>query len=131
VKVIAAVIAGALSVSACVPKSELDAANKRIRELEAQLAKKPEMPVNLAVRKAMMGPGLVAVFNTTTKSPVAALAVVKSAALGTTKQVELHLNPNAPTELSYSEGVVIEAGDTITLQNANNSPATFTVSAPQ
>lgn len=135
------IIASAILLSACAPKSDLDAAKNQITQLEsvvaqlqaentqlkAQVDKKPELPVTLSLRKAMMGPGLVAVFNTTVKSPVSVLAIVKSAALGTTKQFELHLNPAAATELGHMEGATIEAGDTITLENKNFSTATFTV----
>ncbi len=131
----------ALLLTACAPKSDLDAAKKQIEQLQtqvatlqtentqlkAQLAKKPELPVTMSLRKAMMGPGLVAVFNTTVKSPVSALAIIHSASLGTTKQFELHLNPNVATELGHLEGAVIENGDTITLRNNNYSDVTFTV----
>lgn len=132
-----------LPLMACAPKSDLDASKKQIEELQAhivvlqtenaqlkaQLAKKPELPVTMSLRKAMMGPGYVAVFNTTIKSPVSVLANIKSAALGTTKQFELHLSPNAPTELGHMEKAVIEKGDTITLENNNYSAVTFTVNA--
>lgn len=126
--------------SGCAPKSDLDAANKKVTELQAQvqalqaensklqtkLSKKPELPVTLSLRKAMMGPGYVAIFNTTVKEPVSVLAILKSAALGTTKQFELHLNPMAPTELGHLEGATIEAGDTITLENSHYSSISFT-----
>ena len=135
------VIASVALLSACAPKSDLDEAKNQITQLQsvvaqlqaenaqlkAKVEKKPELPVTLGLRKAMMGPGLVAVFNTTVKSPVSVLAIVKSAALGTTKQFELHLNPAAATELGHMEGATIEAGDTITLENNNFSSVTFTV----
>lgn len=131
----------ALSAIACAPKSEVDEAKRIIGELQAQvqalqaenqqlkaaLAKKPELPVTMGLRKALTGPGYVAVFNTTVKSPVSVLATLKSAALGTTKQFELHLNPTSATELGYLEGATIEAGDTISLENSNYSTVTFTV----
>lgn len=136
-------ICSALLVTACAPKSDLDAAKKQIEELQAQitalsaenthlkdqLAKKPELPVTLSLRKAVMGPGFVAAFNTTIKSPISVLVTIKSAALGTTKQLELHLNPTGPAEIGHLEGAIIEAGDTITLENSNYSSATFTVNA--
>jgi predicted nuclease with TOPRIM domain len=149
--------------SACAPKSELDEANKKIAELQAQAAasqaetakiraeaeaakntnqnleaqnsqlqakvdEKPELPVTLSFRKAIMEPGYVAIFNTTIKAPVAVLVNLHSAALGTTKQIELHLDSTHPTELGRMEGAVIENGDTITIENQNYSPISFTVS---
>ena len=131
----------AFIVVACVPKSDLDAAQQQIANLEArvqalqqenatlkaEISKKPALPVTLSLRKAMMGPGYVAVFSTTVKAPVSVLATLKSAALGTSKQFELHLNPSVATELGHLEGATIEAGDTITLENANYQAAVFTV----
>ena len=135
------VVGFVLFLTACAPKSDLDAAKKQIEglqtqvaalqtenaQLKAQLAKKPELPVTMSLRKAFMGPGLVAIFNTTVKAPVSALAIIHSAALGTTKQFELHLNPNGATELGHLQGAVIENGDTITLSNNNYSDVTFTI----
>jgi len=98
-------------------------------QLKSELAKKPMLPVTLSLRQALTGPGYVAVFNTTVKSPVAVLATVKSAALGTSKKFELHLTPLRPTELGYLEGAVIERGDVIILENTSYSPGIFTVTA--
>jgi hypothetical protein len=123
-----------LFMAGCARRSELDEANREIgrlkaenAELQSQLAKKPQLPVTMSLRKAMLGPGLVAVFNTTVKASVPVLVTVKSAALGTLKKFELHLNSNLPTELGHAEGAAIEQGDTITLENNNYSLAAFVV----
>ena len=104
--------------------------NKMGNELDksaAKLARKPALPVSFSIRKAWTGPGLVAVFNTTIKSSLAILVSVTSAALGTTKTFEIHLNPAGPTELGHLEGAVIEPGDSITIENNNFATSTFTV----
>lgn len=128
-------VLGLFLLSACVPKSELDEANQKIAELQAlnsqlkvEIEKKPELPVTVLFRQAMMGPGNVAVFSTTIKSPVSILVTLHSSALGTTKRFELHLESSHATELGHLEGAVIENGDTITIENQNYSPTTFTVS---
>ena len=133
-KFYALLILSLLTLVACSPKSDVDEAKREAErlkaenaELKAQLAKKPEIPVSMSLRKAMMGPGYVAMFDTTVKSPVPVLVTVKSAALGTVKKFELHLNPNVTTELGHAEGAVIEKGDTITVENNNYSSVTFTV----
>jgi len=164
------------ALSACAPKSEIDDANKKIAELQAQAAaaqaetekikaqalaakteaerikaeveaaknenknledqnsqlqakadEKPALPVTVSFRKAMMGPGNVAILNTTVKSTVPVLVTLHSAALGSSKTFELHLDPSLSTELGHLEGAVIENGDTITIENRNYSPVTFTV----
>lgn len=130
------IIALAIALSACVPKSELDAAQQRISQLQAensqlkvQLERKPDLPLSLAVRKALTGPGYVAVFETTVKEPVAALATLTSKALGTAKKFEVRVSPTVPYELGHLEGAVIEAGDTLVLENQNYSPRSFTIKA--
>ena len=145
----------AIALSACAPKSELDAAQKRVSELQAQVAtlqsqltelqsqattaqaanaqlkeqleKKPALPVTVSFRKALAGPGYVAIFNTTVKSPVSVLATLKSIALGTSKSFELHLDPSVASERGHLEGIVIEQGDILTMENQNYSPVTVTV----
>jgi len=85
----------------------------------------PDLPVSVSFRNAMMGPGKVAVFNTTIKSPISVLVTVQSAALGTSKQFELHLDPTRPSELGHLEGVVIESGDVVTVVNKNYLPVSI------
>jgi hypothetical protein len=136
-------VLAATLLSGCTFKSDLDAAKKQNEdlqaqvsalqaensELKAQLAKKPELPVTTSLRKAVLGPGYVAVFTTTVKSPISILVTLKSSALGTTKRFELHLNPATATELGHLEGAVIEDGDTITIENNNYSSTTITVTS--
>ena len=146
----------AVLLSACVPKSELETVQKQIATLQAELSaaqtrlgeaqtnaatlhtenlrlkaeldKKPPLPVAVSFRKALSGPGYVAVLSTTIKSEVAVLATVQSNALGTSKRFELHLNPTAPHSLGHLEGAVIAPGDVITLENQNYSTVTVVAS---
>jgi hypothetical protein len=132
-----------LVLSACAPAADLEAAKRQIAALQSQvsslqaenehlknqLAKKPDLPITIAFRRALMGPGYVAVFNTTVKSPVSVLVALTSADLGTTKRFELHLNASTATELGHMQGAVIENGDTITVENANYSSTTIIVAA--
>jgi uncharacterized lipoprotein YajG len=108
-------------------KAQLAAVQTHSDPLNAQLAVKPRLPLAWIVRKAFIGPGLVVVLSTTVKEPIEVLATVRNPTLGTVKQVELHLNPSAPTSLDSSQGAVIDSGDVITLSNNNYSPTTFTV----
>lgn len=176
-KAISLLILALFLLSACAPKSEVDEANKKIAELQAQTAaaqaetekikaqaaltqaeadrvkaeaettknenenlevknsqlqakvdEKPQLPVTVSFRKAMTGPGNVVILNTTVKSNVPVLITLHSAALGTSKTFERHLDPSHTTELGHLEGAVIENGDTITIENQNYSSVTFTVS---
>ena len=109
--------------------ARLDKMGNELDKSSAQLAKKPDLPISISVRKALTGPGLVAVFDTTIKSSLAVMVTVTSTALGTTKAFEVHLNPSGPTSLGHLEGAVIEPGDIITVENNNFSATTFTVPA--
>jgi uncharacterized lipoprotein YajG len=108
-------------------KAQVAALQAQNDQLSAQLAVKPRLPLAWIVRKAFIGPGLVVVFNTTVKEPLVVLATVRNPALGTVKQVELHLNASVPTDLGSRQGAVIDSGDVITLTNNNYSPTAFTV----
>lgn len=176
-KAISLLILALFLLSACAPKSEVEEANKKIAELQAQTAaaqaetekikaqaaltqaeadrvkaeaettknenenlevknsqlqakvdEKPQLPVTVSFRKAMTGPGNVVILNTTVKTNVPVLITLHSAALGTSKTFERHLDPSHTTELGHLEGAVIENGDTITIENQNYSSITFTVS---
>jgi hypothetical protein len=109
-------------------QSQLDAARLENTQLKAQLSRKPDLPVKISFRRALTGPGYVAMFSTTVKAPVPVLATVKSTALGTSKKFELHLQSDSTTELGHLEGAVIEDGDTITLENTNYSSVSKLVS---
>ncbi len=176
-KFLSFLVLGLFLLSACVPKSDLDEANKKIAELQTQIVaaqaetekikaqataaqaeadrvkveaeraknenenleaqnsqlqakvdEKPRLPVTVSFRNAAMGPGKVAVFSTTIKSPVPISVTLHSSAFGTDKKFELHLDPTSRTELGHMEGAVIENGDTITIENQNYSAVSVTVS---
>ena len=119
-KVISLFVLALFVLAACAPKSEVDEANKKIAELQAQTAtaqaetekikaqaaavqveaevaksenqnletqnsqlqakvdEKPAIPVSVSFRPSLMGKGIVAIFNTTVKTPVAAIVQVHS-----------------------------------------------------
>ena len=90
-------------------------------------AKKQELPITMSLRKALLGPGYVAIFKTTIKDSVPVLVTLDSAALGTRKKFELQLSAVGATELGHVEGAVIQDNDTITVENTKYTPAKFTV----
>ena len=112
-------------------KTQVAAMQAQNHELDAQLSVKPKLPVTLAVHKIFLTNSLTAVFNTTMKAPIQVLATVRNPTLGTVKEVELHLNPNAPTNIGAPQGVPIDQGDVIVLTNNNYSPASYVVNAPR
>ncbi|MBI4825154.1 MAG: hypothetical protein HY807_01845 [Nitrospirae bacterium] len=130
------VLLSSLLFVACVSKSEFEKAQAENSNLRAQIAelqsklseakseleRKPAMPVKVTFRQALLGPGFVAVFNTTIKQDFPVLVTVKSKALGISQKFKLRLSYVATSELGHSEGVTIEAGDEVIVENNNYEP---------
>lgn len=85
-----------------------------------------QVPVTMATRKAMAGPGFVAIFRTTLPVFINVGVVVHSARLGTTKRFVVQLTPGKATELGWKQGAALEFGDTLTVEEEHYAPITFT-----
>lgn len=109
--------------------AELSATKSRLSDAGARLARKPEMPVQVRFRRALTGPGFVAIFNTTIKQGFPVVVRFHSTALGTDKSFQLNLDPNSPRELGHLEGAAIYSGDQLTVENNLYEP--ILVSCPQ
>ena len=82
------------------PNTQVAALQAQADQQSARLAVKPRLPISRIIRKAILGPGLVVMMNTAVKEPLQVLATIKNPTLGTTKEVELHLNAVGPTMLA-------------------------------
>lgn len=103
-------------------QSKLQETSAQLSAASSKLARKPAMPVKVSFRQALLGPGYVAVFNTTIKQDFPILVTVKSKALGISQNFKLRLSYVATRELGHSEGATIEAGDEVIVENNNYSP---------
>lgn len=65
----------------------------------------------------MMGPGGVAVFQTTIKEDFPVIVTCKSKALGTVNRFRLNLSATGTAELGHMQGAAIFPGDEITVEN--------------
>ena len=110
-------------------QSKLQEANSQLTAAQSQLSRRPAMPVTVTFRKALMGPGYVAVLNTTIKQDFPVLVTVKSKALGTSQQHRLNLSQVAAQQIGHIEGDPIEAGDEIVVEN-NNYESLSVIFAP-
>ena len=136
--------AAAMVLVACAPKADLDKANAEVARLHAevqqlqrlnddqrqklaavekQAARKPQLPVTVKLRPAILGSGYVAVFATAIKQDFPVLLTVKSTALGTSKTVRVNLTHATPVSLSRSEGFDIEPDDELVIENGNYETA--------
>lgn len=103
-------------------QSKLQETSSQLSTATSELARKPTIPVKISFRRALLGPGYVAVFNTTIKQDFPVLVTIKSKALGTSQKFRLSLSQATSTELGHSEGAPIEAGDEIIIENTNYEP---------
>ena len=102
------------------------AAKEGLAAARERLARKPDMPVSVSLRRALLGGTNVAVFTTTIKKDFPVLVTVNSRALGTSKQFRVQLNATQPSELGASEGAAIDIDDVILVENTDYEPATLT-----
>lgn len=109
---------------------QLASTSTQLSSAVQQLTRKPALPVSVSFRRAALGPGFVARFATTVKQDVPVQVTVKSLAFGSTKQVRLHLHSAGLVELGHAEGVALEPGDELLLENQAYSPTAIKVVAP-
>lgn len=124
----------------CVPEAqhqatldELKATKERVVILEqalelvkSRLAIKPEMPIKISFRRAIMGPGAVAKIETTVKKTVLVKVTVDDSVLGYKKEFKLSIDPTLGVEIGHAEGVPITDGDIITVFNSDYEPLVIT-----
>ena len=104
--------------------------SEKLAFAEQQLSKKPQMPVSVSLRRALIGTSYVAVFATTIKQDFPILVTVKSKALATSQQFRVNLTASGTTELGRAEGASIEPADELILENQNYEARRVTFTRP-
>ena len=84
---------------------------KTIHEYESR----PEMPIELNYRKALMGPGLVIVFKNTSTRHLSMAATFVNPTLKKEENYRLDLSPGIVKEIGHIEGWAFSSGDVIKL----------------
>jgi hypothetical protein len=79
----------------------------------------PPIPVAVQFRPAMLGQGLVLMFENKSGRPMTFLATLERPATGIAKKWELYAGTNGAANISYRDGWIGQHGDRITLENAN------------
>lgn len=105
----------------------LEVATEGLHQASAELAKKPDLPVIISYRQAMMGDGLVAQF---TNNSDRFLSIVATFLNPTTNQhmtTRLDLAPKAVKEIGHMEGWAFSSGDQLTIQNNDYEPTYMTI----
>jgi len=77
----------------------------------------PPLPVEIAYRKALTGPGLVLVVKNNSGRHLSIHATLKNPSLNQEKSYRLDVPPKGTTEVGYREGWTLASGDTVTLSH--------------
>jgi hypothetical protein len=99
---------------------------QQVSELRAEA--KPDLPLSVGFRPAILGTGLVMELRNNSASELEIAAVFSSEATGQHQQRNLVLPPNRIVQLGSSEGWAFEPGQRITFSNTNYRAAGFVVS---
>ena len=78
--------------------------NEQLKFENEQLAKKPEMPISISIRKAFTGDGLVAQFNNHSDRYLSAIVQFQNPTTNQQLKYRLDLNPNEIKEIGHLEG---------------------------
>jgi hypothetical protein len=110
-------------------ETKLVAATEQLKSNEGQLAEvsKPDLPVSVSFRAALLGSGLVAIFKNNGAKPIEVAAEFTSTVTGTKRSADLVLEPNLAKQIGHAEGWPFAAGQHIRLTNNQFRPAEYEV----
>jgi len=88
------------------------------------------VPIKVAFRKALTGPGYVAVISTTVKEDFPVVLTIRSKQLNTENRYRVDLTWTADKEIGYMEAMPIDVGDTLRFSNVNYSDVVVVCPSP-
>lgn len=101
---------------------------KEYERVQAEYEARPELPIEIHYREALLGPGLVAIFKNTSDRHLAVVATFYNPTLQKEGNYRLDLAPQVTQEVGHSEGWAFASGDTIKI--VHNEYKTKTVELP-
>lgn len=90
--------------------------------VQLQQEAKPDLPVTISFRRALLGSGMVATFKNVGASPLEVAAIFVSQATGQQQRRNLVLPPNIIQEIGPAQGWPFAPGQRVLLSNANFRP---------
>jgi hypothetical protein len=110
-------------------ESRLAAVASKLAAKEVQLAEvaKPDLPVSVSFRAALLGSGLVAMFKNHSSRPIEVAAEFSSTVTGANRSANLVLEPNGLKEIGHAEGWAFAVGQHIRLTSSQFRPAEYEV----
>ncbi len=109
--------------------AQATAEQQQLQTTEAQLAAeaRPDLPVNLTFRKALLSAGLVGVFRNTSAKELEFTLDLESGATGRHIRKSVVLNPNGFLEIGAQQGWAFAPGQHIVMNNPAYRPRAYTV----
>jgi septal ring factor EnvC (AmiA/AmiB activator) len=109
--------------------AQATAEQQQLQSTQSQLAAeaRPDLPVNLSFRKALLSAGLVGVFRNTSSQELEFVLDLESPATGRHIRKSVVLNPNGFLEIGAQQGWPFAPGQRIMLNNPAYRPRAFTV----
>lgn len=110
-------------------EAQATAEQRQLQTTEANLAAeaRPDLPVNLSFRKALLTTGLVGVFRNTSNKELEFVLDLESPATGRHIRKSVVLNPNGFLEIGAQQGWPFASGQRIMLNNPAYRPRAYTV----
>jgi zinc ribbon protein len=87
----------------------------------------PSMPVAVQFRPALLGPGLVLMFENKSGNAISFIATLQHLGLNDEKRLEVYVAPRSTTSIGSKEGWIGQRGDQIKLENSNFKPWTGSI----
>ncbi len=95
--------------------------------LAEQRAAKPDMPVSVSIREALMGNGLVAQFTNNSNRYIAVVATFTNPTTNQSVTARIDISPNDTKEIGHLEGWAFSSGDQILLEHNDYRSSRITV----
>lgn len=106
---------------------ELMMAQAKLEAAKEVIQKKPEMPIELTKRDAVLGEGGVVQFKNIFSRNLTVIVKCNRPGLGDQKTFQVDLVPNQPKEIGHMEGWAFKEGDFVTLSHDNFEDLTRTI----
>jgi hypothetical protein len=107
----------------------IDAERNQAKEelLAEQRAVKPDMPIRVSIREALMGSGLVAQFANNSNRYIAVVATFTNPTTNQYVTTRIDISPNKTKEIGHLEGWAFSSGDEILLEHNDYRSSRITV----
>lgn len=118
-----------LAESSAAAQAQLADANATIEAAKSRLAdeSRPDLPVAVTFRKALLGSGLVATFRNTSQRVVEVRASFESPSTGASKSAAFAIDPGIGVQVGYAQGWTFAPGQKVELSNPAFRPVVLTV----